>query len=122
MTQDEIIAEFEADLVKIAVTRALSSLAAIPFFASLFAIPVLGPVASWAISLAVTKVAALVVKQLDMAGYFLFKCAKNNLDAEAYEDSVLDNQKAVESGDTDAIAKTEAARKAAFAKLAVLTN
>lgn len=122
MTLDEVIANVESELVARSVDAAKLALAAlVPGFLAWILTPIGNFVWKWIAAPIIRWVAELIVKQLDNAGYYLYKTVVNNADAEKFQDSIRDEKAAVESGNEDAISKARAAKRAAFIKLYPLT-
>jgi hypothetical protein len=111
---DDVVNTLESDFQKILTDKILLSLAgfAPAFFASPFGgaiIFLLRPLVQYGVN--------KIIKFLDLKAYYIYKAQTNIVDAVTYQDRIRDTNKAVESGDKDAIKLAEAAQKAAFSKL-----
>lgn len=122
MTLDEVIKNVESELVSRSVDAAKAALSIwVPGFLAWILTPVGNFVWKWIAEPVIRWVAKLVVKQLDNAGYYLYKTVTNNADAVKFQDTIRDEKAAVESGNSDAILKARADKRAAFTKLFPLT-
>jgi hypothetical protein len=118
MNLDDVVASLEENAKKVLMARAKAwLLGKIPWAFSGIG-GVVGIIVMPLIGLFIDEV---VIKNLDLAGYYVLKSQVNRHDAETYQDSKRVTDAAVERGDLDAIAKAEAAQEAAFIKLGLLS-
>lgn len=114
MTIDDVVSFGKSDFVAWLVETIIEGLGISP----ILSIPVLGPF----ILALLFKAAGVVADKIDLGGYFLYKSAKNNIDAGSYLDSIRETNRVTALGDSDAIAKARATQRERFSRLMLLTS
>lgn len=113
MTLDEVVSSVKGDFAAWIVELLIKELALAP----IMSIPVIGPI----ISFLLYKVANVIADKIDLGGYYLFKLAKNNADADRYQDSIRETREITKKGDLSEIAKARANQRERFGKLMLLS-